>query len=51
MSILHSYAPNCMKPACQNLWIPRQVQCLESIRILASGKLDLTKCQELVTKN
>src|SRR5216110_1338582 len=31
-----------------NLWIPKRVQRVESIPVLASGKLDLKKCQELV---
>jgi len=31
-----------------NLWIPKQVQRIESVPVLASGKLDLKKCQELV---
>ena len=31
-----------------NLWIPKQVQRVESIPVLASGKLDLAKCKELV---
>jgi len=31
-----------------NLWIPRRAQRVESIPILASGKLDLAKCKELV---
>jgi acyl-[acyl-carrier-protein]-phospholipid O-acyltransferase/long-chain-fatty-acid--[acyl-carrier-protein] ligase len=31
-----------------NLWIPKQVKRVESIPVLASGKLDLKKCQELV---
>jgi acyl-[acyl-carrier-protein]-phospholipid O-acyltransferase/long-chain-fatty-acid--[acyl-carrier-protein] ligase len=30
-----------------NLWIPKRVQRVESIPVLASGKLDLKKCQEL----
>jgi len=30
-----------------NLWIPKHVQRVESIPVLASGKLDLKKCQEL----
>jgi len=30
-----------------NLWIPKQVQHLESIPVLASGKLDLKKCKEV----
>ena len=31
-----------------NLWIPKQVKRIESVPVLASGKLDLKKCQELV---
>src|SRR5712692_3320678 len=31
-----------------NLWIPKRVQRIESVPVLASGKLDLKKCQELV---
>ena len=31
-----------------NLWIPKRVQRVEAIPVLASGKLDLKKCQELV---
>ena len=31
-----------------NLWIPKRVQRVESIPVLASGKLDLKKCKELV---
>jgi acyl-[acyl-carrier-protein]-phospholipid O-acyltransferase/long-chain-fatty-acid--[acyl-carrier-protein] ligase len=31
-----------------NLWIPKQVQRVEAIPVLASGKLDLKKCQGLV---
>src|SRR5216110_3181182 len=31
-----------------NLWIPKRVQRVEVIPVLASGKLDLKKCQELV---
>jgi acyl-[acyl-carrier-protein]-phospholipid O-acyltransferase / long-chain-fatty-acid--[acyl-carrier-protein] ligase len=30
-----------------NLWIPKQVERVESIPVLASGKLDLKKCKEL----
>jgi acyl-[acyl-carrier-protein]-phospholipid O-acyltransferase/long-chain-fatty-acid--[acyl-carrier-protein] ligase len=30
-----------------NLWIPKHVQRVESIPVLASGKLDLKKCNEL----
>ncbi|HWX15607.1 MAG TPA: AMP-binding protein, partial [Chthoniobacterales bacterium] len=30
-----------------NLWIPRKVQRVESIPVLASGKLDLKKCHQL----
>jgi len=33
-----------------NLWIPKRVQRVDSIPVLASGKLDLTKCKELVEK-
>jgi acyl-[acyl-carrier-protein]-phospholipid O-acyltransferase/long-chain-fatty-acid--[acyl-carrier-protein] ligase len=31
-----------------NLWIPKRVQRVDSIPVLASGKLDLKKCNELV---
>lgn len=31
-----------------NLWIPKRVQHVEAIPVLASGKLDLKKCEELV---
>jgi acyl-[acyl-carrier-protein]-phospholipid O-acyltransferase/long-chain-fatty-acid--[acyl-carrier-protein] ligase len=31
-----------------NLWIPKRVQRVDSIPVLASGKLDLTGCKELV---
>ncbi len=31
-----------------NLWIPKQVQRIEAIPVLASGKLDLKRCQELI---
>jgi acyl-[acyl-carrier-protein]-phospholipid O-acyltransferase/long-chain-fatty-acid--[acyl-carrier-protein] ligase len=31
-----------------NLWIPKRVQNVDSIPVLASGKLDLKKCRELV---
>lgn len=31
-----------------NLWIPKQVQRVETIPVLASGKLDLKKCKELI---
>jgi acyl-[acyl-carrier-protein]-phospholipid O-acyltransferase/long-chain-fatty-acid--[acyl-carrier-protein] ligase len=34
-----------------NLWIPKKVERVESIPVLASGKLDLTKCKELADKN
>jgi acyl-[acyl-carrier-protein]-phospholipid O-acyltransferase/long-chain-fatty-acid--[acyl-carrier-protein] ligase len=30
-----------------NLWIPKRVQRIESVPVLASGKLDLTKCNEI----
>ena len=33
-----------------NLWIPKQVQRVEAIPVLASGKLDLKKCQALTAK-
>jgi acyl-[acyl-carrier-protein]-phospholipid O-acyltransferase/long-chain-fatty-acid--[acyl-carrier-protein] ligase len=33
-----------------NLWIPKQVQRVEFIPVLASGKLDLKKCKELVAE-
>jgi acyl-[acyl-carrier-protein]-phospholipid O-acyltransferase/long-chain-fatty-acid--[acyl-carrier-protein] ligase len=33
-----------------NLWIPKQVQRVEAIPVLASGKLDLKKCQALVAE-
>jgi acyl-[acyl-carrier-protein]-phospholipid O-acyltransferase/long-chain-fatty-acid--[acyl-carrier-protein] ligase len=33
-----------------NLWIPKHVQCVEAIPVLASGKLDLKKCQELAAE-
>ncbi|PYJ75539.1 MAG: AMP-dependent synthetase, partial [Verrucomicrobia bacterium] len=33
-----------------NLWIPKRVQRVESIPVLASGKLDLKKCQELTVQ-
>ena len=33
-----------------NLWIPKHVQRVEAIPVLASGKLDLKRCQELVLK-
>jgi acyl-[acyl-carrier-protein]-phospholipid O-acyltransferase / long-chain-fatty-acid--[acyl-carrier-protein] ligase len=31
-----------------NLWIPKHVHRVESIPVLASGKLDLKRCRELV---
>jgi acyl-[acyl-carrier-protein]-phospholipid O-acyltransferase / long-chain-fatty-acid--[acyl-carrier-protein] ligase len=33
-----------------NLWIPKRVRRLETIPVLASGKLDLKKCQELAAE-
>jgi acyl-[acyl-carrier-protein]-phospholipid O-acyltransferase/long-chain-fatty-acid--[acyl-carrier-protein] ligase len=33
-----------------NLWIPKHVQRIEAIPVLASGKLDLKKCQERATE-
>jgi hypothetical protein len=32
------------------LWIPKQVQRVEAIPVLASGKLDLKKCQGLAAE-
>ena len=34
-----------------NLWIPKKVCRVDSIPVLASGKLDLKKCQELATND
>jgi acyl-[acyl-carrier-protein]-phospholipid O-acyltransferase/long-chain-fatty-acid--[acyl-carrier-protein] ligase len=31
-----------------NLWIPKHIQRVEAIPVLASGKLDLKRCQGLV---
>jgi len=33
-----------------NLWIPKNVQRVEAIPVLASGKLDLKKCQEVAAE-
>jgi acyl-[acyl-carrier-protein]-phospholipid O-acyltransferase/long-chain-fatty-acid--[acyl-carrier-protein] ligase len=33
-----------------NLWIPKRVQRVESVPVLASGKLDLKKCNELANE-
>src|SRR5215468_4036677 len=33
-----------------NLWIPKQIQRVEAIPVLASGKLDLKKCQALAAE-
>jgi acyl-[acyl-carrier-protein]-phospholipid O-acyltransferase / long-chain-fatty-acid--[acyl-carrier-protein] ligase len=33
-----------------NLWIPKKVQRVESIPVLASGKLDLKRCQDLAAQ-
>jgi acyl-[acyl-carrier-protein]-phospholipid O-acyltransferase/long-chain-fatty-acid--[acyl-carrier-protein] ligase len=33
-----------------NLWIPKKVCRVDSIPVLASGKLDLKKCQELAAR-
>ena len=33
-----------------NLWIPKRVQRVDAIPVLASGKLDLKKCQELAAQ-
>ena len=34
-----------------NLWIPKKVSRVDSIPVLASGKLDLAKCKELAVEN
>ena len=34
-----------------NLWIPKRVQRVEAIPVLASGKLDLAKCKELALED
>lgn len=34
-----------------NLWIPKKVQRVENIPVLASGKLDLRRCRELAMEN
>ena len=34
-----------------NLWIPKHLQRVEAIPVLASGKLDLKKCQECAAFN
>ena len=34
-----------------NLWVPKRVQRVDSIPVLASGKLDLKKCQEHAAEN
>ena len=33
-----------------NLWIPKKVCRIEAIPVMASGKLDLQKCQEIAVK-
>jgi len=33
-----------------NLWIPKHVQRVDAIPVLASGKLDLKKCNEVVAE-
>jgi len=33
-----------------NLWIPKQIRRVEAIPVLASGKLDLKKCQGLAAE-
>jgi acyl-[acyl-carrier-protein]-phospholipid O-acyltransferase/long-chain-fatty-acid--[acyl-carrier-protein] ligase len=33
-----------------NLWIPKHIQRIEAIPVLASGKLDLKRCQECTAK-
>jgi acyl-[acyl-carrier-protein]-phospholipid O-acyltransferase / long-chain-fatty-acid--[acyl-carrier-protein] ligase len=34
-----------------NLWIPKHLQRVETIPVLASGKLDLKKCQDCAARN
>ena len=34
-----------------NLWIPKRIQRIEAIPVLASGKLDLGKCKEVVERS
>ena len=34
-----------------NLWIPKHLQRVETIPVLASGKLDLKRCQECAAAN
>jgi acyl-[acyl-carrier-protein]-phospholipid O-acyltransferase / long-chain-fatty-acid--[acyl-carrier-protein] ligase len=34
-----------------NLWIPKKISRVDSIPVLASGKLDLAKCKELAVEN
>jgi acyl-[acyl-carrier-protein]-phospholipid O-acyltransferase/long-chain-fatty-acid--[acyl-carrier-protein] ligase len=34
-----------------NLWVPKKIQLVEAIPVLASGKLDLKKCRESAMKN
>lgn len=34
-----------------NLWIPKKISRVDAIPVLASGKLDLRKCQELAAQN
>ena len=34
-----------------NLWIPKHLQRVDTIPVLASGKLDLKRCQECVARN
>jgi acyl-[acyl-carrier-protein]-phospholipid O-acyltransferase/long-chain-fatty-acid--[acyl-carrier-protein] ligase len=34
-----------------NLWIPKRVQRVDAIPVLASGKLDLTKCKDLAERS
>src|SRR5207302_4978274 len=40
-----------LRDACvPNLWIPKRIQSVGSIPVLASGKLDLKRCQELANE-
>ena len=34
-----------------NLWIPKRIQKVDAIPVLASGKLDLARCKELAAKS
>ena len=34
-----------------NLWIPKKISRVEAIPVMASGKLDLRKCQDLAAQS